>query len=410
MLQPNSVVIVGAGQAGQHLATSLRRRGHSGEIILIDASNVAPYQRPPLSKGHLSGELTDDDLMLEEPGFYEKHGISLRLGVGVRAIDRRAREVELENGSRVAYGHLVLATGARNRRLAPITTASRRVLQLRDIRESHALRQAANRAEEVVIIGGGFIGLEVAGTLSRTGVRIHVVEVLGRLLDRAVSPLLARAIRQHHEAKGITFHFNRTVALIEEENDSEFTVTLDDGSVLQADCVLAAIGVTPETALAEACGLETANGIVVNSALVTSDPNISAIGDCCVFPAHGRTVRLESVQNAVSHANHVAARLMGEHGGEFRDIPTFWSEQGGLLIQIAGLSERSDFSVTRGNPDDRSFSIFRFRDEHLVAVESLNRGGDHMLGRSLLAAGVSPTPEEVQDLSLNLRNLLVQTA
>ncbi|WP_028714441.1 NAD(P)/FAD-dependent oxidoreductase [Paracoccus sp. J55] len=411
MTIPEAVVIVGAGQAGQQLASALRQHGFPGRISLIGEEVHPPYQRPPLSKGHMAGAVSDTDVYLEEPGFHERNVIELHIGVEVLSIDRAAREVLLKTGERLGYDHLVLATGAQNRQLPPITTASQRVLQLRGLDDASRLRRATSEARDVVIIGGGFIGLEVAATLAGDGRRVQVIERMGRLLDRSVSSILSRAIRQHHEARGVRFHFNRCVATIDEIGGKRFEVKLDDETVLHADAVLSAIGVTPRTALAEKAGLEVGNGILVDGFLTTSDPCISAIGDCCAFPEEGRRLRLESVQNAVAQGNFLARHLTGNgEGRAYAEIPTFWSEQAGLLIQIVGLTDRGDRSILRGDPETQSFSIFRFREDRLTAVESLNRGGDHMLGRRLLAMGISPRPEDVQDMGFDLRSLLSQPA
>ena len=405
---PDSVVIVGAGQAGQQLAGALRQAGYQGGITLLGAEQHAPYQRPPLSKGYLAGDISQDELFLEDPAFYSRNAINLCTGTPVTAIDRNAQQVRLADGTVVPYGHLVLATGAQNRQLPPITASSRRILQLRSADDAQALQAAAADAKAIVIIGGGFIGLEVAATLGGEGRRVTVVETLGRLMDRAVSSILSRQVRRHHEAKGVDFQFNRRVAIIEDNGTDGFRVRLDDGSNLHADVVLCAIGVQPRTELAQAAGLEVANGILVDAQLRTDDPAISAIGDCCAFPHGTGNIRLESVQNAVTQANYLALVLTGSETGPYAEIPTFWSEQGGLLLQIAGLTERSDHSVLRGDPETGVFSIFRFRDERLVAVESLNRGGDHMLGRRLLANDISPTRDEVQDCNFDLRSLLAR--
>ncbi len=404
---PDSVVIVGAGQAGQQLAASLRQEGYPGQVTLLGAEEHLPYQRPPLSKGHLSGGGCQDDLSLERAEYYQRHAIDLRTQTTVKAIDRAKRQVILGDGTAVPYDHLVLATGAQNRRLPPITASSARILQLRSAGDAEMLRKVAEDAKSIVIIGGGFIGLEVAATLG-AGRKITLVETMGRIMDRAVSSILAQHMRHHHEARGVEFLLNCRVATIDDNGPDGFSLMLDDGTMLATDAVLCAIGIEPQTELAQAAGLEIRNGIVVDGVLTTSDPAISAIGDCCAFPVANGQIRLETVHNAVSQANHLAKVLCGQAPPAYREIPTFWSEQGGLLLQIVGLTERSDHSVLRGDPQSGAFSIFRFRDRALVAVESLNRGGDHMLGRRLLAQGISPSREQVQDPGFDLRSLLAQ--
>lgn len=408
----NSIVVVGAGQAGQQLVASLRQSGYSGLLTLLGAEAHAPYQRPPLSKGLLSGQITREELGLAEEGFYERHSVDLRLSTTVSAIDRQAKAVITADGQRIAYDQLVLATGTRNRQLPPITASSTRILQLRSQDDAQELIEGTASAKNIVIIGGGFIGLELAASLRQEGRKITIFETMGRLLDRAISPVLSKEVRRHHESHGVSFHFNRRVAEIIDLGKQGFRILLDNATSLSADAVISAIGVQPNSEIAKAAGLDTENGIQVNGRLrCPLEPSIAAIGDCCAFPNGGQSLRLESVNNAVSQANYLAQELLNPgSGAAYREIPTFWSDQGGLLLQIVGLSARSDQSVMRGDPENKAFSIFRFRDAELVAVESFNRGGDHMVGRRLLSMGISPSPDDIADLSFDLRSLLVVPA
>ncbi len=403
-----AIVIVGAGQAGQQLATELRRLGHVGPISLYGDERYPPYQRPPLSKQYLCGAVADEELFLEEPGYYERQNIRLLQGAPVAAIDRATKRIVLSSGEQVAYDHLVLATGAYNRRLPPITCSSAHVHSLRSLDDSRRLRAAVGRARKMLVIGGGFLGLEVAALATQQGVNVHVVEMMGRLLDRSVSPLISRAVRRQHAGAGIAFHFNRSVAAVEELRRG-LQVRLDDGKTFDVDCVVAAVGILPNIALAVKAGLAVDDGILVNSQLLTSDPAISAIGDCCSYPHVGaghRHMRMESVQNAVGQACYVARRLTGRADVSYAEVPIFWSDQSNLRIQIAGVTQRTDLSVVYGDASSKAFSVFRYCNNKLVCVESLNRPADHRLARQLLSGGISPPISYLADPTFDMNPLL----
>jgi len=401
---PASVVIVGAGHAGVQAATSLRELGFAGEVVLLSAENAAPYQRPPLSKAFLKGEMDIHGLPLRAEAHFTEQRIDLRLGVGATRIDRASQTVELSDGGRIAYGHLILATGARQRRLNAPGVDLPGVFALRDIADASAIRERLAGKPTVVIIGAGFIGLEIAATAASLGAKATVVEI-ARPMGRAVSPILSGFFLKEHGIFGARFKLGVGVAAIEGHGKAE-RVVLTDGEVLDADMVVVGIGVVAEDALARECGLECDNGIVVDVFLSTSDPAISAIGDCAHFPhaALGMRTRLESVQNAVDQGKAVAARLMGKPK-PYDELAWFWSDQGDLKLMIAGLAHGVDQWVVRGDPATRAFSTFGFRNGKLAVVESVNKAGDHAAAKRIIGTAKTLTPEEAADPAFDLRGL-----
>jgi 3-phenylpropionate/trans-cinnamate dioxygenase ferredoxin reductase subunit len=391
-----SAVIVGAGQAGYQVAASLRDKGYPGRIVLLGNEPGIPYQRPPLSKAYLTGALAGTRLALRPMTFYAKHGIDLEAGQVV-GIDRDRHRVRLADGRALGYDHLVLATGARNRKLTVPGAQLGGVLGLRTKADADRIRQRLGAARDIVVIGGGFIGLEFAASAAKLGLTVTVIEGSDRVMRRAVSP----AVSQHYEALHAR-HGNRVVrgvAVAGLHGTSHVTaVELADGTVLLANLVVVGIGVEPNTELAAAAGLAVDDGVVVDAHMSTSDPDISAIGDCATCPSRhtGSRLRLESVQNAVDQARCLAARLTGAPE-PYTALPWFWSEQFDARLQIAGLSAGYDRAVVRGDPASGAFSVFCFRHDRLVAVESVNRVPDHMAARRLLAAGRSLRPADVVD-------------
>jgi 3-phenylpropionate/trans-cinnamate dioxygenase ferredoxin reductase component len=399
-----SVVIVGAGHAGVQAAASLREQGFDGEVVLLSAEKDLPYQRPPLSKAFLKGEMDIHGLPLRADAHFRDQRIDLRLGVSATRIDRSSQKVELSDGGTIAYGHLILATGARQRRLDVPGVDLPGVFALRDIADATAIRERLGAKPRAVIIGAGFIGLEIAATAASLGAEATVVEI-ARPMGRAVSPILSDFFLKEHAAFGARFRLGVGVAAIRGRERVE-TVILTDGEALAADMVVVGIGVVAEDALARACGLECDNGIVVDEFLTTSDPAISAIGDCAHFPhaALGLRTRLESVQNAVDQGKSVAARLVGKPK-PYDELAWFWSDQGDLKLMIAGLAHGVDTWVVRGDPAARAFSTFGFRDGKLAVVESVNRAGDHAAAKRIIGTTKTMTPEEAADPAFDLRGL-----
>lgn len=401
------IVIIGAGQAGLQLASSLRDERYQGRITLIGDEPALPYQRPPLSKRYLSGDVEADDLMLETADFFAQAGIEWLQGERVLALNRQQRQVELLSGASIGYQHLVLATGSRNRVLPGLQAPLQGLHALRSIIDAQNLKSELETANNVVVVGAGFLGLEVAAIAAARGTKVHVVEATGRTMERAISPELSQLFRARHEATGVQFSFDAMVIRLQEQDGRVSAVQLADGRVLEADLVLVAIGVLPNAELAAEAGLEVRNGIVVDEALTTQDPSISAIGDCAAFPQlslGAGWLRLESVQNAVDQARYLAKRLAtGIDSGHYEQVPIFWSEQCGLRLQIAGVATRDDQSVVRGDPAANQLSVLRYREGRLVALESVNRPADHMAARKLLARRLSPTLEQAADPAFDLR-------
>ncbi len=380
------VVILGAGQAGLETAATLRSEGYQEPVTLIGEEPHLPYQRPPLSKDYLAGKMQADSLPLRAPVYFENHHIDLRLGERAAAIDRKAHQVKLASGVAVPYDKLVLALGARNRPLQ--IKGAESVLYLRTVDEANGLKQRIAEAREIAVIGGGFIGLEITAVARSVGKPVTVIEVRQRLMARAVAAVLSDFFLNLHRGRGVQVLLSTTIA---------------DHS---ADLVLAGIGVLPNAELARHAGLAVGNGIVVNEFLRTEDPAIYAIGDCADHPnsfAGGRC-RLESVQNAVDQAKCVARGIAGNPTA-YRDVPWFWTDQYGIRFQMAGISQGHDSSVIRGSIENHKFSVFYFKGGRLLAVDSVNRFGDHVAARKLLASGTPLTPEQAADESFDLKKL-----
>ncbi|KAB7787267.1 NAD(P)/FAD-dependent oxidoreductase [Methylorubrum populi] len=403
------IVIAGAGQAGFQAAASLREAGFSGSLILVGDEAALPYQRPPLSKAYLAGKTDARGLLLRQESFFAEHRIDHRAGTRVTALDRGARQVQLSDGGSLGYDHLILATGTRNRTLPVPGADLAGVRQLRSLDDADALRAAIEGIRRIVVVGAGFIGLEFAAVCAARGLSVTVIEAAERVMARAVSPETSQAFRAFHEEAGVAFLFGAGVTAIKGEGGRIVAVRTADGQSLPADLVVVGIGVVPNQELAEEAGLAVRDGIEVDAFLATSDPAISAIGDCVRFPTRfaaglpgGDRVRIESVQNAVDQGRCLAARLTGRPAA-YDAVPWFWSDQGPRKLQIAGLAAPDDAGVLRRA--GAGFSVFRFRDGRLSAVESVDRAADHMAARRLLAAGRTLTPEQAADPGFDLKAL-----
>jgi 3-phenylpropionate/trans-cinnamate dioxygenase ferredoxin reductase component len=406
---PGTVLILGTGQAGFQVASSLREERFDGRITLVGEEPEPPYQRPPLSKAYLTGKADAKAVRLRPEKFFADHRLELRAGERAVRIDRAARRVVLASGEALAFDHLVLATGARNRALPVPGADLDGVMQLRTLGEAEELRQRLERARQAVVVGAGFIGLEFAAVAAAAGVAVTVVEATDRPMARSLSPEMSAFFRGAHERQDVRFVFGAMVVrVLGMEGGRATGVETADGRRFPADLVLVGIGVVPNAELAAAAGLAVADGIVVDEHLLTSDPAISAIGDCarypCRFAAPGAGLsRLESVQNAVDQGRCVAARLAGRPA-PYAAVPWFWSDQGPLKLQIAGLATPHERAVLRGDPAaGGAFSVFCFRGDRLIGVESVNRPLDHVLARKLLASGTELTPEQAADAGFDLK-------
>jgi 3-phenylpropionate/trans-cinnamate dioxygenase ferredoxin reductase subunit len=414
-------LIVGASQAGLQLAVSLRALGDEQPITLVGAEVHPPYQRPPLSKAFLSGTLDVGSLAFRTAEFYAQAGIDLVCGERVTGIDlpQDRRQVPgvatTAGGRRLPFDRLALAVGGRPRRLHVPGSDLDGVTYLRDLDDATLLRTRLASAERVVVVGGGFIGLEATAAARSAGKVVTVVEAADRLLPRAVAPVVSEFYRQAHGRRGTTVLLSAQVCAFRGDHGHVRTVHLSDGTVLDADLVLVGVGLVPRTELAEQLGLECDGGIVVNSHACTSEPSIVAAGDCTVLPhpvtGVGR-VRLESVQNAVAQARVAASSLVGRDvdGGpaDTRTVPWFWSDQHDLKLQIAGLNTGYDRCVVRGDPDSERFSVLYYRDGRLLSIDSVNRPVDYMAVRKALADGATISADEATDIDRPLKSLIVR--
>jgi len=399
-------VIVGGGQAGFEAAASLRAEGYQSPITLLGEEPHLPYQRPPLSKGFVLDKQGLDEIELRPQSFYRDHGIEVRVGERVVHVNREGRSVRLKSGESIPYDSVVLAVGARNRSL-PIDGAELDgVLYLRTLDESRELKSRVQRAQSVVVIGGGFIGLELAAVARTLGKSVTVLEAQPRLMPRVVAPAISEFYRELHTSQGATVVCGAMVSEIVGAGGKVRAVAVGGGRSFPADVVLVGIGVVPNVELAQGAGLKVGNGIIVDDCLRTSDPAIYAVGDCAEHPntfAGGR-VRLESVQNACDQARCAAAAIAGRRA-PYAALPWFWTDQYDVRLQMAGLSQKYDQTVTRGDIAARKFSVFYFKDGRLVAVDSVNRPADHMIARRLLAAKTVVTPADAADESVDLKKL-----
>src|SRR5438876_2051370 len=400
------VVIVGAGHAGFQLAASLRQNGFGERIALLNDEGHLPYQRPPLSKAYLKGTGGPDSLMFRPEKFYHDQTIELMSGHAT-AIDRAAHRLMLASGNSLDYGHLVLATGARNRLLDIPNANLPDVRYLRILDDSEDMRKRLASSKRVVVIGAGFIGLEFAATARIKGLEVDVLELASRVMARAVTAEISEYFQKQHSAAGIRIHLGVQATAIEAENGKVSGVSLSDGRHIPADIVVVGVGVLPNVELAAEAGLPVASGIIVNEHLLTADPDISSIGDCALFESSrfGGSLRLESVQNATDHARCVAARLTGDDK-PYDGQPWFWSDQGDDKLQIAGLTTGYDRVVLRGDPAQGSFSAFCYKSGQLVGVESVNRGSDHVFGRKILGVNRSIEPQQAADQTFDLKSAL----
>lgn len=400
------IVIVGAGQAGLQVAESLRSEGWAGDIVMLGSEAHAPYHRPPLSKAYLLGEFAEAQLAIRAPEALARKGIDLRTGAAAAAIDRGNRRLDLADGSRLEYSGLCLATGSRPRPLPVPGAGLRNVMPLRTLDDTRAVAALLPSVRRVVVVGGGFIGLEFAAVARKRGKEAVVLEAADRLMARAVAPLLSDFYAGLHAAHGVRIELGAQVAEIVGSAGQAAAVRTADGREFAADLVLVGIGILPNSELAEAAGLACERGIVVDACARTSDAAIVAAGDCTArrLP-DGTLLRLESVQNAVEQGKSAAAALLGKER-PFAASPWFWSDQYDVKLQMAGLWGGHDGVVLRGAPAERKFSAFYYRGERLIAVDSINRPEDHLPARKLLDRGLSPTPAQAADAEFGLGALL----
>lgn len=399
-------VIVGAGQAGLQIAETLRRGGFEGELLLLGDEPSLPYQRPPLSKKYLLNEVAAARLLFRPAEHFAKLKVEVRLDTHVARIERATRELVLADGSHVAYDRLALTTGARVRQLSVPGAADSRVCYLRGLADAERIRVQLAAARRVAIIGGGFIGLEVAAIARHLGKEVTVIEAQSRVLQRVVAPAISRFFHTLHTGYDVRILLEQQVNHLERAAECTTAVT-DDGTRVAADLIVVGIGVVPNVELADAAGLICEAGIVVDEFACTSDPEIVAAGDCTRHRnlLYALPHRLESVQNAVDQAKVAVGTLLGAPVA-YAQVPWFWSDQYEVKLQIAGIATGYDDLVLRGVPGDGSFSAFYFAGERVIAVDSINRPAEHMAARKLIAAGGRCTKAQVADLATDLKSIL----
>ena len=397
------VVVVGAGQAGSAVVAKLRGLGFDGQITLIGEEPAPPYQRPPLSKAYLMGEMEEERLWLRSNAFYAEQNITLRLNSKVGGIDRAAKTLTVGDET-LSYDHLVLTTGSTPRRLpAAIGGDLAGVYTVRTLADVDAMRAEFAPGRRVVIVGGGYIGLEAAAVARKLGLEVTVLEMAPRILQRVAAPETSDYIRALHQAHGVTILESTGLDRLLGTGHVA-GVRLQDGRELPADFVIAGVGILPGQALAEAAGLEIENGIKTDAHGRTSDPFIWSAGDCASFPYKGGRIRLESVGNAIDQAEVVAENIMGA-GKDYIAKPWFWSDQYACKLQIAGLNTGYDNIVTRG-PEGEGVSFWYYQGDTLLAVDAMNDPRGYMVGKRLIEAGKSPDKAKVADLSVPLKDLL----
>ncbi|MCP9480697.1 FAD-dependent oxidoreductase [Shimia sp. CNT1-13L.2] len=397
------VVVIGAGQAGSSLVAKLRNGGFTGQVTLIGEESVPPYQRPPLSKKYLLGEMELERLFLRPEAFYSENDIDMHLNETVESIDAAAKTLRA-GGKDIAYDELVLTTGSVPRRLpAAIGGALEGVHVVRDLKDVDAMAPEFTEGKRVLIVGGGYIGLEAAAVAALRGLQVTLVEMAERILQRVAAPETSDYFRSLHEGHGVKII--EGVGLDHLTGEGRVSgAKLTDGSELDLDFVIVGVGITPASALAEAAGVEIDNGIKTDEQGRTSVPNIWAAGDCASFPYKGNRIRLESVPNAIDQAEVVAENIMGA-GKDYVAKPWFWSDQYDVKLQIAGLNTGYDSVVTRAG-EGNSVSFWYYKGEELLAVDAMNAPRDYMIGKRLIEGGKSPAPAMIADPETDMKALM----
>lgn len=399
------IAIIGAGHGGVQAAASLREYGYDGPLTLLCDEADLPYHKPPLSKAFLKTPDHEPQILRPE-SFYTNNAIDLLLNTRVSMVDLATNRLEIHAGAPLSFDRLILATGTRSRILPIRGCDLAGCFMLRSLKSAVELRSAMVDASNIVVIGGGFIGMEVAATLAQSGKQVTVLEAGDRVLGRAVAPLISAHMTHVLGAIGVDIRTNARIDRLDGVGHVS-GVVMQDGHRFAADLVLISVGAEPNVELAQAAGLTCNNGINVDATLRSSHPDVYAIGDCALYPnwQAQRNVRLESVQNATDHARLVARNILGA-SDSYHDVAWFWSDQASVKLQMTGLNFVSNRSVISGKPEDNSFSVYHFQDHRLLTVDSVNRGADHMLGRRMLAAGFNPSDTQIAGGTTELKAAL----
>ena len=400
----STTIIAGAGHAGGQTAISLRQAGYDGRIIVCGAEPAPPYQRPPLSKKYLSGELARERVFLRPESFYSRHDVELRLGNAVRGVDPAQRTVVLDDGDSLSFTDLVIATGSRPRRLDVPGSDLGNIFYLRTLEDADAIGNALVAGRRLAVVGGGYIGLEIASTAKGLGLEVCVIEAADRILGRVTAPEMSGYYTRAHRARGVDVKLSTAVAAFEGDG----TVRgVDCGTeTLPADVVVVGIGVVPEARLAESAGIACDDGIVVDERCATSAAHVYAAGDCTRHPNPilGRSLRLESVHNALEQARTAAANIAGTPT-RYEQAPWFWSDQFDLKLQMVGISDGYDTIVQRGSMDADDFAMFYLKDGVLIAVDAVNRPREFMACRKLVPQRPSIDPVRLADESIPMQEM-----
>jgi 3-phenylpropionate/trans-cinnamate dioxygenase ferredoxin reductase subunit len=400
-----TVVIVGAGHAAGQAIATLKQRNFAGKIVLIGDEPHLPYQRPPLSKKYLAGNMPPERLYFKPASFYDDDNIDVRLETRVESIDRDAHRVRTTDGEDIAYDKLVLAIGSRARKVPVPGADMAGVYYLRTIADVDAIRDEVARSKRLVIVGAGYIGLEVAAVCRQLGLDVRVIEMEDRVMSRVVSPHVSDFYQLEHASRGVKLMLETGLEAFAGRRKVKLVLT-DRGQSIRTDFAVVGVGIVPNTDLAEAAGLEVSNGIVVNDRCQTADPDVYAIGDCTNHPnsIYAQSLRLESVHNALEQAKTAADNICGV-ATHYSQVPWFWSDQYDLKLQIAGLSKDYDQVVVRGDPAARSFACLYLKDDILIAVDAINAPRDFMQSKALIANRTVCDPDKLADTDTALKDL-----
>ena len=399
-------MVIGGGQAGAQALQSLRQGGYTGALTMIGDEPALPYQRPPLSKAYMKGEMTEERLYFRPAPWYQDQNIEVILSTRATGIDRTNRKVELAHGGHVDYDALIIATGSRPRPLPLKGATLQGVHDLRDLSDVERIRPNMIAGRKMVIIGAGYIGLEAAAVARQMGLDVTVLEMAPRVLARVTSPVMSAFFEREHRAQGVIILTDARLDHLDGTDGKVSAAILADGTRLDADIVLVGIGILPNEELARDAGIACNNGILVDRDARTSDPRVFAAGDCASRPLvhYGRSGRLESVHNAIEQGKLAAAAILGKPRPA-EDCPWFWSDQYDLKLQIAGLSQDYDEIVVRGDPKDRKFAAFYLRNGTLIAVDAVNSAPEFLASKKLIMTGAKLAPATLSDTSISMKDI-----
>jgi 3-phenylpropionate/trans-cinnamate dioxygenase ferredoxin reductase subunit len=401
-----NIIVLGGGQAAASFAAKMRELDPACAITIIGEEPSLPYQRPPLSKKYMTGEMSGERLLLRPQEWYAEAGVTCRLSATAVSVSAGQKTVTLADGTVLPYDKLVFATGSTPRRLPPAIGGDLEgVYVLRNLADADRLALEMKPGRRVLVIGGGYIGLEAAAVAATLGLKVHVAEMASRILQRVAAPQTSDYFRQLHAGHGVEIMEEKALERLVGENGHVMRAQFKDGTSIDVDFVLVGIGVTPNEALAREAGLDTANGICVDHSARTSDPDIYAAGDCASFEFRGQRIRLESVQNAIDQGE-IAARAIAGEAVDYRPVPWFWSDQYDVKLQIAGLNIGYDRTVARPGPREGAVSIWYFAGNNFVAVDSINDSKTYMFGKRILELGRNLGPQEAQDPAFDLKALI----